>query len=252
MKWSFHEKPKLSKTALSGFILAVFAIVIAVGAGLGTRWHWWHFSVGFTLLQWGVYSAIAAALLSTWGIYASRPGSARRGLLNALLGLLISLPVIITPLMWMNKARTVPPIHDISTDTLNPPQFQAVLPLRSEAPNSPQYGGAEIAAQQQQAYPDIQPLIVKAAPDAAFTAALQIARDLDWNIVAQDSAQGSIEATDTTFWFGFTDDIVIRIKSSDGGSRLDIRSESRVGRSDVGTNAARIRKFTKAFLRRFS
>jgi uncharacterized protein (DUF1499 family) len=247
MKWIFHEKRPLSKAALTSLLLALLAVAAAIGAGLGSRWNWWPFGQGFKLLQWGVYMAIAAALLSLWGLIASRRAGGKRGRLSALLGLLVSVPVIVIPLLWINKARTVPPIHDITTDTVNPPQFQAVLPLRKEAPNSAQYEGAPVAAQQRKAYPNVQPIITKATPSAAFAAAAQTARELGWNIVAQDPTQGRIEATDTTFWFGFTDDIVIRIKPLDGGSRLDIRSESRVGRSDVGTNAARIAKFSQAY-----
>jgi uncharacterized protein (DUF1499 family) len=245
----FSEKRRFSKTALGGLIFALASVTTATGAGLGSRWHWWPFGRGFTLLQWGVYLAIVAALLSLWGLFASRPGG-KRGRLGALLGLLISLSVIFIPLSWINKARTLPVIHDITTDTINPPKFQALLPLRKNAPNSTHYEGPRLAAQQRKSYPDIQPVIVKVAPDKAFAAAQQTARDLGWNIVAKDPAQGRIESTDTTFWFGFTDDIVIRIKPDQGGSRLDIRSESRVGRSDVGTNAARIRKFTHSFLQR--
>ena len=70
---------------------------------------------------------------------------------------------------------------------------------------------------------------------------------MGWNIVAKDPSQGRIEATDTTFWFGFTDDVVIRITPMGSGARLELRSVSRVGVSDVGTNAARIRSFVKQF-----
>ena len=247
----FRNPPPISRSAQGGLLLAFIALFTAISGGLGSRWDWWSFGIGFTVLKWGVFIAIAALLLSLWGIVATRRGG-YRGRLSALLGLIISLPIILTPIMWINKARAAPPIHDISTDTLDPPQFQAILPLRKDAPNSAQYEGADVAAQQRKAYPDIQPVAVKVPPPSAFDAALYVAHDLGWHIVAQDPAQGRIEATDTTFWFGFTDDIVIRIKATDSGSRVDIRSDSRVGRSDVGTNADRIRKFTRAFLRRVS
>ena len=74
-------------------------------------------------------------------------------------------------------------------------------------------------------------------------AARHAARELGWEIAAAVSGEGRIEATDQTFWFGFKDDVVVRVRAADGGSRVDVRSVSRVGRSDVGTNARRIRRF---------
>lgn len=150
----------------------------------------------------------------------------------------------------MQHARAVPAIHDISTDTTNPPAFKAVLAQRADSPNSPVYAGAKVAAQQHKAYPDIKPLQFKASPDTVFTAALKTARDMGWKIQANDAASGHIEATDTTSWFGFKDDIVIRIRPQANGTRLDIRSESRLGKSDVGKNAARIRAFRNQLDRR--
>lgn len=247
MRLSFHDKAPLSLAAFTGALLALAALVLAAGAGFGSRWAWWHFGTGFGVLRWSVYVAMAAAVISLLGVIMSRPGSGRRGLMMALLGLLLSVPVIIVPWSWKDTAQSVPPIHDISTDVVNVPQFVAILPLRAGAPNSAQYGGPAIAAQQRSAYPDIQPVVVSGAPAMVFDAALQSARALGWNIVAKDPGQGRIEATDTTFWFGFTDDVVIRITPQGSGARLDVRSVSRVGRSDVGTNAARIRAFVKQF-----
>jgi uncharacterized protein (DUF1499 family) len=81
--------------------------------------------------------------------------------------------------------------------------------------------------------------------DQAFRRALDVARAMGWDIVAETPAEGRIEATATTFWFGFKDDIVIRITPADHRSLLDIRSASRVGRSDAGSNAARIREYVR-------
>jgi uncharacterized protein (DUF1499 family) len=137
-------------------------------------------------------------------------------------------------------------IHDITTDTANPPQFDAILKLRKQASNSVDYGGKEVADQQHKAYPDIAPQVLDLAPDQAFERSLKAARDLGWTIISRNEEKGLIEATDTTFWFGFADDIVIRISPQDRGSRIDLRSLSRVGKSDVGTNAKRVREFLKA------
>lgn len=247
MRSKAGRKKILSIAAIAGLLLAIVAVIIAVTGGVGSRLHWWNFGTGFSLLKWGAYIGIAAALASLIGLFAGGKESGKSVVLKAVVGLVISVPVVILPLSWLNTASSVPPIHDITTDMKNPPQFDAILALRADAPNSAEYGGESIAAQQQQAYPDIQPILTDASAEDAFNAALHVAQGLDWNIVAQSQQQGRIEAVDTTFWFGFKDDVVIRVKARDNGSRVDIRSVSRVGRSDVGTNAQRIRDFVRAF-----
>jgi uncharacterized protein (DUF1499 family) len=138
-------------------------------------------------------------------------------------------------------------IHDITTDTENPPDFVAILPLRRDS-NPAEYGGPEIAAKQHAAYPDIRPLAVGISPSRAYEAALATAVAMKWQIVQGSPSERRIEAVATTRWFGFKDDIVIRISpAANGGSVLDIRSASRVGLSDLGTNARRIRTFLKTF-----
>ena len=137
-------------------------------------------------------------------------------------------------------------IHDITTDTDHPPQFVALLPVRQKSPNGPEYGGEKIAREQRAAYPDIQPVLLPEPPARAFERVLAAARSRGWEIVAAVPAEGRIEATDTTRWFRFKDDIVIRVTPDVSGSRIDVRSKSRLGRSDLGTNARRIRNFFTA------
>jgi uncharacterized protein (DUF1499 family) len=136
-----------------------------------------------------------------------------------------------------------PRIHDITTDTDNPPQFVALLAVRQKAPNGAAYGGAKIAQAQKAAYPDITPAKLDLPPVRAFQRALNVAGNMGWKIIAAEEGEGRIEATATTFWLRFKDDIVIRIVAAGSGSRLDIRSMSRLGRNDLGTNARRIRSF---------
>ncbi|HET7370993.1 MAG TPA: DUF1499 domain-containing protein, partial [Gammaproteobacteria bacterium] len=97
--------------------------------------------------------------------------------------------------------------------------------------------------QQREAYPDIQPLHLNAPPAAVFKAAVGLIKQNGWTLQAASPATHKIEATATTFWFGFKDDVVIRIQPQAGGSIVDIRSASRIGKSDVGTNAKRVRHF---------
>ncbi len=238
-----------SRVATLGLGLAVLAALAAALSGLGARWGWWEFGAGFGILKWAAYGAVAAAVVSLIGVILARPaghprsGSRRRGLRLAALGLVIALVTAYVPWHWRRTADSVPPIHDITTDLEDPPAFQAVLPLRADAPNPSEYGGDSIAVQQREGYPDLSPVVLDLPPDRAFDRALEAARGMGWEIVAAEPTAGRIEATDTTFWFGFKDDIVVRVTPAEGGSRIDVRSVSRVGRSDVGANAARIREY---------
>ena len=224
---------------------AIIAVLLLLLAGPGVRLGLWTFRTGFALMQWAAYlglAVVAAAVLQLLSARTRGPRPWPLLLAVALGGLAAGVPWY-----WRRLAERVPPIHDISTDTQDPPGFVAVLPLRAGAPNSATYGGAEVAAAQRKAYPDIRPLELPAAtPAAAFARALAAARAAGWAIVAVDSTAGSIEATATTGWFGFKDDVVVRIRPEGAGSRVDVRSVSRVGRSDVGTNARRIRRYLQA------
>jgi uncharacterized protein (DUF1499 family) len=234
----------MTRTARFTLIVAVVAALLLLGAGPGVRLGAWDFRTGFNLLRWGAYLGLAAALAALVQLAVPTLRPVRSGRLILALGL--GALAVGVPWYWRNRARSVPPIHDITTDTADPPAFVAVLPLRAGAPNPAEYGGEEIAAAQQQAYPDVRPLILPLAPGAALTQALAAARRAGWEIVAADSTAGRIEATATTGWFGFKDDVVVRIQPADGGSRIDVRSVSRVGKSDVGANAERIRSYLRS------
>lgn len=221
--------------------LAIVAALLLLVAGPGTRLALWDFGTGFSLMRWATYIGLAAAASALVMLLLPR---LRRGH-GRMLGIALVLGAGVAFVPWNNLrlAKTVPPIHDISTDTTHPPAFVAILPLRANAPNPATYGGPTVAAQQAQAYPDILPYITTEAPPQAFNRALQAAHAMGWQIVASDPSTGRIEATDTTPWFGFKDDVVIRVAPATDGSRIDVRSVSRVGKSDVGTNARRIRAY---------
>ena len=152
--------------------------------------------------------------------------------------------VVAVPLMSMLSAVGAPAIHDITTDVLDPPEF--IEAVQYVTPGRTVYGGDQVASQQREAYPDIVPIMVAEAPDVAFSLALEVARDMGWENIVSNAGEQRIEATDTTFWFGFVDDIVIRIRPEGAGSRIDVRSLSRVGVGDLGANSARIRRFRDA------
>jgi hypothetical protein len=230
---------------LIGFILAVLAALAAMLAGFGSRWGLWYFRAGFVILRWAAYVGMAAALVSLIGAILTWPTTLRRGFLFSIFGLAIGILVFGLPGWYWRTVQRVPAIHDVTTDTENPPRFVSILPLRKNGPNPSEYGGPEIAAKQRAAYPDLVPAALSVPPDKVYERALAAARKMGWVIVDANAAEGRIEATDTTFWFGFKDDIVIRVTPSDHGSRVDIRSVSRVGKSDLGMNARRIRKYLK-------
>jgi hypothetical protein len=142
----------------------------------------------------------------------------------------------------------------------------ALLPLRKGATNRPDYDGPKkvmikgkittVAELQKLNYPDIKPLgsllnphnDPKVDPQAIlFWRGFERAKSMGWNIVAFDAKKGTIEATATTLWFGFTDDIAIRVQNAGPmGARLDVRSKSRIGTSDYGRNAERVRDYLKS------
>jgi hypothetical protein len=239
----------LSPFARFGLWLALAAAVAAVSSGIGYRLGWWSLAMGFGVLRWAAYGAIAASILGIIGAIMTRPGAPRRGFARSLAAVVIGVATFGGPAWMLHHAKQVPAIHDITTDTSNPPAFVAVLPLRANAKNSAEYGGPEVAKLQQAAYPRVVPYESPLAPDAMFAHALAVARDAGWQIVAVVPSEGRIEATATTLLFGFKDDVVIRVTPTPRGSRVDVRSESRIGASDVGTNAKRIEAFLDALAR---
>ena len=225
---------------IAGFIAAV----LVVGAAPAYRYAGFDLLSAFELLRWGTYAALATAGITVLWIIAAAVTRSGEGLGSLLLGLILAVAGAYYPVTSLMKSQSVPMIHDITTDTANPPPFLAIAPLRADAPNGVEYKVDENAAKQQEAYADIQPLILPdVAPADLFKRAEATAKAMGWEIVAAEAAEGRIEATETTAWWGFKDDVVIRIAPEGTGSRLDIRSMSRVGKSDLGKNAARIRTF---------
>lgn len=226
------------------FGLVVLCLLAAVASGFGHRLQLWGYAAGFKILTGAVAGAGVGILLALIGAQLAWRSGEHANLAWSVAALVVGLVVIVPPLLQVRATRQLPYIHDITTDTENPPAFVAMLKERASAPNSAEYGGAEIARLQRQAYPDVQPLILRTQPRDAFVAALETASTLGWTIVESDPQVGRIEAWDRTFWYGFIDDVVIRIApAAHGGSRVDVRSVSRVGKSDIGANARRVRNF---------
>lgn len=234
-----------SRTGRIAFYAAVAALLALVIAGPGHRLGLFGALPAVALAAVSTLIAVIAFLLGLVALVMALRAPGRAGLGRAALAVVLGGAIGVQLLGWIAQGRSVPPIHDISTNTTDPPAFVAIAPLRAQAPNPAAYAGAETATAQAKAYPDVEPLLVDAEPAAVVATAAGIAADLGWEVIAQVPGEGRLEATDTTFWFGFKDDIVLRARETAEGSIVDLRSKSRVGRSDLGTNAARIREFSQ-------
>lgn len=196
----------------------------------------------FGLMRWAAYAGIAATLIAlAVGVWAYRR-KVWLGTAVAAMALVIGFTAFFIPYRWQRRLESVPPIHDISTDLQNPPEFKAILALRGDGAN-PLERPPVVADQQRRAYGDIAPITIPVPPDQAFEEALLAAQEAEWQIADADKQSGRIEATDATPWFGFKDDIVVRLTAWGAGTRVDVRSVSRIGVSDAGANAQRIREF---------
>lgn len=236
-------------------LLAFLGVLIAVASGPGYRFGIWDLGFGFQAMVVGAGIGAAAAALGLLALLVSlKARDANRA--QALIGLLIGGALAFYIVGVITSAADYPMIHDVTTDTEDPPAFATIVSLRADSPNSLEYVGTKAKASrdaeheelvsdlQRRAYPDIVPLEFDAPMADVFLAALNVAESQGWEIVSSDAEAGLIEATDTTLWFGFKDDIAIRLRVTDaGGTRVDIRSVSRVGLSDVGKNADRIRNY---------
>lgn len=251
-------------------LLPVYFAVAALGARFGL--FDWRMSLGTLIVQWGPRLLIGVLVLAVVSLLATLVKSPRQGWRSAAIALLI--PALgLGYLAWVRgQSEDIPPIHDVSTRPNDPPAFSpALLSRRSQSAGTnpvvsltvpistlPKYegerfsemGDRSLGAIAAEAYPAVRPLITPAALDAAFAAALAEARAQGWEIVTEDAQAGTLSATATTFWFGFKDDVAVRVRAEATGSVIDVRSTSRVGLSDLGANAARIEAYLAGVERR--
>jgi uncharacterized protein (DUF1499 family) len=245
---AFAERNWAGIAAYVGIGLAILALLALAVGPLGWRLGWWHFRFAFFwLMPYAAYGALAAAAISILALVFGWSHLGTRGIALAAVGVVLGAAVAYVPWQYDRVRKTLPPIHDITTDVDNPPVFVAALKLRPKDANTVAYEGKDVAGKQRAAYPDIAPVKVKLAPAEAFKRALDAANAMSgWTVVDADPATGRIEANETSRWFRFTDDVVIRVTADGAGARIDVRSVSRVGRSDFGVNAARIRAYAAA------
>ena len=235
-----------------GLGLGLLTLASAAGIWLG----FWDFRRGFSLLgaanQYGQWLAWACLLLAAATLIASqllKIKNAGKFVSIAAIGALVAWVAYLIPESFRpGENENYPPIHDISTNRVNPPEFFAVAPLRADAPNTLIYGGSNNMTSERlieltnEAYPDLVTQRYSESVNVIFEKALAAVDDLGWELVAQDASAGRIEATGTTFWFRLKDDVVIKIDQQGSDTAVDVRSVSRVGTGDVGANAIRMRK----------
>ena len=214
----------------------------ALLAGPAYRLHWLPLGTGLQTMRWAAIVALVGAAAALLGLVLLWRSGARRGVGAAAAALLLNGLVAGPPLAMYQRVQSLPHIHDVSTDPTDPPAFVAVVPLRQGARNGLDYPPATAAAQRR-GYSDIAPLVIALQPPQAFERVEQAARAMGWDIVADSPQDLRLEATDTSLLFGFKDDVVVRVRPHARGSVVDVRSLSRVGGSDFGVNAKRVRAF---------
>lgn len=231
------------------FICAVIALVLLLSGPLAYKYGVFPLgqAMGSTLVAF--FLADAVLLVALFLLYRSTDADINRQFIMASIGLSI-LPVVMMSLQ-IYKAMTVPPIHDISTDTSNPPVFDQIAEIRQYVPNPLTYGTedmpvAQLVQLQSDNYPEIKSLSLPGDKNTLLSKAEAALTEMGIEVVSRNDAMGIVEGTAETFWFGFKDDVVVRVSESSGDgagySTVDVRSISRVGKSDLGTNAARVKK----------
>lgn len=232
--------------ARAAMIVGLVALALLPLGALGTKFGLWTFQRGFQFMFTGTFVASAVLVLGiALLVFALRAGRSQDALPIGI-GLGAAVLVIATMGWQFQQASSVPRLHHVSTDRIDPPPFSAVVELRGPGTNPLEYT-PEIAAEQVIGYPDIDTERSALPPAESFAKALAVATDMGWEIVREDAEGGIIEATATTVWFGFKDDVAVRVRAADAGSDVDLRSVSRVGLTDLGANAARIRAFLERF-----
>jgi uncharacterized protein (DUF1499 family) len=208
--------------------LALFAVSV-----WGFRAGGWPWPQAYDLAGWGAWTGGAGVIVALAGVVVW--WRRRRGGIAVLFGLILSLPVAGLGAVFEIAALTTPPINDISTDTEDPPVFWFTA--------TPSDYPAQNAEPQRAAYPEVRPLELPISIDVAFAAVLALVEDRGWAVLSDDPAESQIEAITRSRLFGFEDEVAIRVTESENGTRIDMRSRSRLGQIDRGANARRIEAF---------
>lgn len=228
-------------------LLLFLALLVSLGFGLsGYLYQLDVLGLGgaMSLLRYSAYTAMGIGIIAVISLFfAARSRFKKRHLFYSMMAVVLCGIVSGVALYWSYQANNHPFLHDISTDTENPPAFDVIAGLRADAPNPPEYPGEEAAEIQREGYPDIITTYMAYDRSVVFHEALALIESRGWSLAQADEEEGIIEATETLPWFGFKDDVVIRMQAERGRTIFDMRSKSRVGGTDLGVNAARITNF---------
>jgi uncharacterized protein (DUF1499 family) len=228
--------------------LAVFAVVAVVVSIIIVRFDFLEMKPALATFFGGLAIAALSILFGLAG-FAAIWQNGSRGMARILLAFLIDGAILAYPAYQALLYRKLPPIHDITTDPIDPPRFDALSRLRTgDGTNTAVYAGLYSAEQQRQFYPDIEPIELEIPVDRAYAIARQLVIKRKWTVIDEREPQpprrmGRIEAVARTPIMGFREDISIRVVPDGDDSRVDIRSASRYFDSDLGSNAARVTKF---------
>jgi len=200
--------------------------------------------LGYTIASLLMLIAMIIALRALLG---NSKSPALNSTVSTWLVLVAGAAVLIVNINTIAGSSGAPAIHDVSTDLANPPEFVEIVALReaAEAPNPPGYLDDGSAQLQAEAFPEIKTIRVNSSYQDVFDKAVSATERMGWELVAAEAAEGRIEAVASTGYVGFKDDVVIRIKDEGTSVAVDIRSKSRMGKGDMGANAARIRSWSK-------
>lgn len=246
------QRPK--KKSASGFSRYYFnTLLILTGltflffwlSGYGYNWGIWGLSTAMAMLRITAYMMMIFGGIALFSLFfAVRSRQQGRHVSFTMMAVVMALITTSVALYWNHQVNNNPFIHDATTDTGNPPQFDAIVPLRADAPNPHEYQGEEVAERQREGFPDLITIVLPYPKERVYDEALSLIGARGWDLVAGNHETGIIEATHTLPWFGFKDDVVIRLRADNGRTVFDMRSKSRIGGTDLGVNANRIIDFT--------
>ena len=228
------------RLAFLALIVGLVCAACALAAGPGYRMHVLSLTAGLQTIRWAAIGAALGGALAICALVVLVVSRGRQGRVLAIVALIINGLVAVPPALLYQRAQQLPHIHDISTDTADPPKFVAVLALRAGARNAVDYS-PQTAIEQHRGYPDIAPPRLGTSSTDAFDRVVRAVRSMGWDVVSVVPGDLRVEATDTTLLFRFKDDVVVRVRPTGEGSVIDVRSLSRVGGSDFGVNANRVR-----------
>ncbi len=229
-----------TRLAFLALMVGLVCAACALAAGPGYRMHVLSLSTGLQTIRWAAIGAALGGAVAICALVVVVVARGRQGRSLVIAALIINGLVAIPPALFYRHAQQLPHIHDLSTDIVDPPKFVAVLALRAGARNTVDYS-PQTAIEQQRGYPDIAPLKLGTSPTDAFDRVVRAVRSMGWDVVSVAPGDLRVEASDTTLLFGFMDEVVVRVRPTGQGSVIDVRSLSRVGGSDFGVNANRVR-----------